>query len=111
MVGKSPKKKRNYTQTGFDDFPSIEAFNLMDRDRQELTRKLLINFASDYYPQTDTWHKCSFCYKWFSEKWNRNRHQIKSCSAYKNAKAQAALHGEILKTDQEKEKEQQQLKR
>ena len=56
MVGKSPKKKRVYSQTGFDDFPSIEAFNLMDRDHQELTRRILINFASDYYPQTDTWY-------------------------------------------------------
>ena len=32
MVGKSPKKKRSYTQKGFDDFPSIEEFNQLDKD-------------------------------------------------------------------------------
>ena len=55
MVGKT-KKKRCYSQKGFEDFPSIEEFNQLDKDEQELIRKTLINFASDYYPQTDAWY-------------------------------------------------------
>ena len=55
MVGKT-KKKRVYSQKGFEDFPSIEEFNLLDKDEQELMRRTLINFASDYYPQTNAWY-------------------------------------------------------